>query len=116
MLSSTESSGNTCRPSGTSTTPRPRPDVPAEFVYGFSEKDFRQQWAMQSGERAHQRGLSRAVGAQHRHQLAVVDAQVDALEHRLGAVARLELADLQQRLPVVPEAVLEAGALCSPPR
>ena len=47
--------------------------------------------------RAHQRGLAGAVRAEHRDHLAVVDAQVDLLQHRLGAVARGEPADLEQR-------------------
>ena len=60
------------------------------------KSDFPADRAMQSRDRAHQRGLARAVGAQHRDQFAVVDAQVDALQHWLRAVARVKLADFEQ--------------------
>ena len=45
------------------------------------ESHFSRDRAMQSRERAHQRRLAGAVGAQHRDQLALLDLQIDVADH-----------------------------------
>jgi hypothetical protein len=53
-------------------------------------------WPMQSGEDVHQRRLAGAVGAEQRHGLALAHLQVDAMQHRLRAVAGEEVVDAEQ--------------------
>ncbi|MNX54097.1 hypothetical protein D3C86_848100 [compost metagenome] len=50
---------------------------------------------VQPGQRAHQRRLAGAVGAQQRHHFALPDLQIDAVQHRVGAIAGGEIAHAQ---------------------
>ena len=83
MLSSTLSSGKTCRPSGTSTTPRATTcSAPSALELGAVEVDAAAHRPVQAGEGVHQRRLAGAVGTEQRHRLAVAHLQVDAVQHR----------------------------------
>ena len=48
------------------------------------------------GERSEHRGLAGAVGAEDRHLAALLDLEVDALDHQHLAVGRAQVLDLEQ--------------------
>jgi hypothetical protein len=63
------------------------------------ERDGSRHRTQQARERAHERRFAGAVRAQHGDHLPLAHAQIDALQHRLGAIAGGELADVEQRSP-----------------
>ena len=83
------SSGNTCRPSGTSTKPvRTRCDAPPSADLAAREQYLAFHGAQQPRQRAHQRRLARAVGAEHGNELAAMKPQVTLVQDGCGAIAR----------------------------
>src|SRR3954469_12888424 len=58
-----------------------------------AERDAAPHGTKEPADRAHESGLSGAVGAEHRDHLALANLEIDTLQHRLGTIARLELAD-----------------------
>ena len=51
---------------------------------------------LEAGDGAQQRGLAAAGGAEDRDELAGLDREVDAVQHRHGAVADMEVLDLDR--------------------
>src|SRR6185503_5113417 len=48
-------------------------------------------------DRAQRRGLAGAVGAEQRDHAALVDLEVDAVQHLAGAIRRIDAVQLEQR-------------------
>ena len=91
-LSRTLSSGNTCRPSGTSARPLAAMRCAASCCDPpVVEHDRAVDRAQQPADRAHGGGLAGAVGAEQRHHLARPHLERHLLQHRRRAVAGAEL-------------------------
>ena len=102
MLSTTLSSGNTCRPSGTSMSPaRAARFAVNEVMSRPAKRTLPRSGAVQAGHRPHQGRLSGPVRAEHRDHLPVAQGEGDVLEDRRGAVAGGEPGDVEH--PVFPD-------------
>ena len=93
----TERLGKIFRPSGTSTMPRPTSVSAGRPLTGRPANSTAPREAgHRARQRPEQRGLAGAVGADHRHQLALGHVQGDAEERLEVAVARGQVADGEQ--------------------
>ena len=94
-FSCTVSVGNTRRPSGTWISPRrAAPCTPELAALDAVERD-RAAIGDEAGDRVQRRRLARAVGADHRDDLAVADVEVDAEDGFDRAVRDLDVAQLE---------------------
>ena len=83
MLSSTESSGNTCRPSGTRTRPSADDLMARQIVDpAAGKRDSAVDGAQEPADGAHEGRLAGAVRAEHGDQLALSHVERHPAEHR----------------------------------
>ena len=94
----TLSSGKTCRPSGTRIRPSRAMRLAGELIDAPPEEThFAGHRPDQPAQRAQQRRLTSAVGAEHGDKLAVADLERGVADHGRGAVTGRERAHRQQR-------------------